>query len=99
MSYLAERGIAALQAQHDLCHLDFTLAEHIGHVRRLVRPGNEAACSRHQTVDDAVQPAVVVYDRVTTRAGGQQVWQLVAPVAPQAATQARLARQRSASTW
>ena len=27
--------------------------------------------------------AVVVYDRVTTRAGGQQVWQLAAPVAPQ----------------
>jgi hypothetical protein len=26
--------------------------------------------------------AVVVYDRVTTRAGGQQVWQLATPVAP-----------------
>jgi hypothetical protein len=26
--------------------------------------------------------AIVVYDRVTTRAGGQQVWQLATPVAP-----------------
>ncbi|HWU86902.1 MAG TPA: hypothetical protein VN253_06490 [Kofleriaceae bacterium] len=30
-----------------------------------------------------VEPnAIVVYDRVATRAGGQQVWQLAAPVAP-----------------
>lgn len=45
--------------------------------------GNNAAVQKVQRELVFLEPdTVVVYDRVATRAGGQQVWQLATPVAP-----------------
>ncbi|HWO25013.1 MAG TPA: hypothetical protein VNO30_40010 [Kofleriaceae bacterium] len=45
--------------------------------------GGDAAVQKMQREIVFIEPdAVVVYDRVTTRTGGQQVWQLATPVAP-----------------